>query len=102
YYPGYQSSMYPPAQVDFSAMTHIVVGAIVPQADGSLDTSFFVDGVNGPALARDLVGRAHAAGRKAIAMVGGAGAHAGWLGAASPANRARFVQNLLSAMTSLG
>src|SRR2546430_14144301 len=66
YYAGYQASMYPAAKVDFSAMTHLAVGAIVPRADGTLDQTFYIDAVNGPALASDLARRAHAAGRKAI------------------------------------
>ena len=48
-------------------------------------------------MAKDLVTRAHTAGRKAILMIGGAGEHAGWVGAASAANRAGFVTRLLAA-----
>ena len=53
-------------------------------------------------MAKALTTRAHAAGKKAILMVGGAGEHGGWVGAASDANRARFVQNLLATMDRLG
>ena len=102
YYVAYQSSMYAPSQVDFSAITHLIVGGVTPNADGTLDTSFFIDPVSGPALAKDLSSRAHAAGRKAILMVGGSGALAGWEGAASAGNRAKLVQNLLTTMQSLG
>ena len=100
YYTGWNADLYPPEKVDFSAMTHIIVGRALPRADGTLSTAF--DNSNGPQMARTLATRAHAAGRKAIIMVGGAGEHAGWVGAASSANRAKFVQNLLSAMDSLG
>jgi chitinase len=100
YYTGWNADMYPPEKVDFSAMTHIIVGRATPRTDGTLSTAF--DNSNGPAMARTLATRAHAAGRKAIIMVGGAGEHANWVGAASNANRAKFVQNLLSAMDSLG
>ncbi|WP_407692892.1 glycosyl hydrolase family 18 protein [Pyxidicoccus xibeiensis] len=100
YYTGWNADMYPPEKVDFSAMTHIMVGRATPRPDGTLSTAF--DNSNGPAMARTLSTRAHAAGRKAIIMVGGAGEHANWVGAASNANRAKFVQNLLSAMDSLG
>jgi chitinase len=100
YYTGWNADLYPPEKVDFSAMTHIIVGRATPRTDGTLSTAF--DNSNGPAMARTLATRAHAAGRKAIIMVGGAGEHANWVGAASSANRAKFVQNLLSAMDSLG
>ncbi|HZI16144.1 MAG TPA: glycosyl hydrolase family 18 protein [Myxococcus sp.] len=100
YYTGWNADLYPPEKVDFSAMTHIIVGRATPRPDGTVSTAF--DNSNGPQMARTLATRAHAAGRKAIIMVGGAGEHANWVAAASNANRARFVQNLLNAMDSLG
>ncbi|QSQ19979.1 chitinase [Pyxidicoccus parkwayensis] len=100
YYTGWNADLYPPEKVDFSAMTHIIVGRATPRTDGTLSTAF--DNSNGPAMAKTLSTRAHAAGRKAIIMVGGAGEHANWVGAASSANRAKFVQSLLSAMDNLG
>ncbi|MBZ4415045.1 glycosyl hydrolase family 18 protein [Myxococcus sp. RHSTA-1-4] len=100
YYTGWNADMYPPDKVDFSAMTHIMVGRATPRPDGTVSAAF--DNDNGPQIARTLATRAHAAGRKALIMVGGAGEHDNWVGAASNANRARFVQNLLAAMDSLG
>lgn len=100
YYTGWNADYYPPEKVDFSAMTHIMVGRVTPRPDGTLNTQF--DNSNGPAMARTLAQRAHAAGRKALIMVGGAGEHDGWVGAASNANRARFVQNLVNAMDTFG
>ncbi len=100
YYTGWNADLYPPEKVDFSALTHIIVGRVTPRADGTLDTRF--DNDNGPHIARTLAQRAHAAGRKAIIMVGGAGEHAGWVAAASNVNRAKFVQNLLEAMDRFG
>lgn len=102
YYVGYQRSLYPETSVDFSLMTHIIVGRIIPQADGSVLTHFDIDNTNGPAMARALSSRAHAAGRKAILMLGGAGEHAGFVGAANNTNRTKFVANLLRIMDDLG
>lgn len=102
YYVGYQRGLYPESSVDFSLMTHLIVGRIIPQADGSVLTHFDIDNTSGPAMARDLSTRAHAAGRKAILMLGGAGEHAGFVGAASSTNRARFVANLVRIMDELG
>lgn len=102
YYVGYQRDLYPPDQVDMTLMTHLVVGRIRPAADGGVVANFDIDDVNGPAMARTLSARAHAAGTKAILMLGGAGEHAGFVGAASAANRPRFVANLLRVMDELG
>ncbi|HUQ83658.1 MAG TPA: glycosyl hydrolase family 18 protein [Gemmatimonadaceae bacterium] len=102
YYVGYQRSLYPESQVDFSLLTHIFVGRIIPTATGGVLKHFDIDNTNGPIMARNLSTRAHAAGRKAVLMLGGAGEHAGFVGAASSANRATFVANLISTMDSLG
>jgi chitinase len=102
YYVGYQRDLQPVSEIDFSIMTHIIVGRIRPRADGSLVTDFDIDAVQGPAMARDVSARARAAGRKSILMLGGAGEHAGFVGAASSANRATFVANLLRVMDDLG
>ncbi|WP_375746191.1 glycoside hydrolase family 18 protein [Corallococcus interemptor] len=100
YYTGWNADDYPPEKVDFSALTHILVGRVTPKADGTLSTKF--DNDRGPEIARTLSKRAHAAGRKALIMVGGSGEHDGWVGAASDANRARFVRALLKAMDDFG
>jgi chitinase len=53
-------------------------------------------------MARDLASRAHAAGRRALLMVGGAGSHDGWVASSTAARRAAFVTTLLSTMHDLG
>jgi chitinase len=102
YYVGYQRNLYPASEIDFSAITHLFVGAGLPQADGSIDMTLYIDATQGPALARDLVSRAHAADRKAILMLGGAGADAGFRAAAADAIRATFVQQLLKLVDDYG
>jgi chitinase len=102
YYVGYERTLQPVAALQFDGITHLMVGAVVPQVDASLESSFFIDAVNGPIWAQAAVNAAHAAGRRAILMVGGAGAIDGWRGAATPANRAAFVANLLAAVDAYG
>jgi chitinase len=102
YYVGYQRSLYPETQVDFSILTHVFVGRIIPTTSGGVLTHFDIDNTNGPIMARNLSTRAHQFGRKAVLMLGGAGEHAGFVGAASSANRATFVANLVNKMDSLG
>ncbi len=102
YYVGYERLLYPIKDVDFSAITHLMVGRVIPNADGSVATHFDIDAVNGPLFAQAAVAAAHAAGRQAILMVGGAGEINGWRGAASDPNRAAFVANLLATMDQFG
>lgn len=102
YYVGYQQWLYPPDAVDFNSLTHLFMGRIVPNSNGTLNTSFDIGEPAGPELAKDMAARAHQANRKAILMLGGAGTHGGWVGAASDANRATFVANLLQKMDELG
>jgi chitinase len=102
YYVGYQRDMLPTDQIDWSTLTHLIVGRITPTASGDVTTNFDIDDVQGPQMARDLAQRAHAAGRKAILMLGGAGEHDGFVGAASAQHRAAFVSNLVAAMDDFG
>jgi chitinase len=102
YYVGYQRDLYPEEAIDFSLLTHIIVGRVVPTATGGLVTNFDIDDMNGPAMARRVSARAHAANRPAILMVGGAGARNRFVSAASDANRAAFVSTLLGTMDALG
>jgi chitinase len=101
YYVGYQKDLYPIAELDFAALTHLVVGRVVPNADGSLDTSFDIDPTNGPIWAKQATAAAHAHGIKAILMLGGAGA-TNWGSAASSAHRAAFVANLMQVANGYG
>ncbi|MEO8669751.1 MAG: glycoside hydrolase family 18 protein [Tahibacter sp.] len=101
YYVGYERNLYPISEVDFSAVTHLMVGRVTPTASGGVTTNFDIDNTNGPIFATQSSDAAHAAGAKAVLMVGGAGEINGWRGAATPANRATFVSNLLSTMDTL-
>jgi chitinase len=102
YYVGYEQDLYPIGEVDFSALTHLMVGRARPLADGSVTTDFDIDDVDGPAWAHAAVNAAHAAGRKAVLMVGGAGEIDGWRSAAAAAHRATFVANLLATVDAFG
>jgi len=101
YYVGYEADLYPIEAVDFAALTHLMVGRVRPLADGTVTRDFDIDDVNGPLWAQAAVDAAHAAGRKAMLMVGGAGEIDGWRGAASQ-HRDALVANLLAAMDEFG
>jgi len=102
YHVGYQKAMYPTANIDYAAMSHIVIGPVVPNSNGTLNTTYDIDTTNGPIWANAVASAAHTAGRKATLMVGGAGSIGGWQGAANATNRAAFVTHLLSTMDSVG
>ena len=102
YYVGYERNLYPPDAIDFDAVTHLMVGRARPLAGGALSHDYDIDDSNGPIWAHAAVDAAHAAGRKAILMVGGAGEIDGWRDAASSTHRAAFVTNLLAAVDQFG
>ena len=101
YYVGYERDLYPIEAVDFGALTHLMVGRVRPLADGSVTHDFDIDDVNGPIWAQNTVNATHAAGRKAILMVGGAGEIDGWRAAAAQ-HRDALVANLLAVMDQFG
>ncbi len=101
YYTGWDSSGYPVSAVDFAALTHVVVGPVLPNADGSLDATFSL-GNAGPAWATSAVTAAHAAGDAALLWVGGSGSESGFLGATSSAHLPAFVADLRAAMSQFG
>lgn len=102
YYVGYEHSLLATADIPFDAVTHLMVGRVRPLAGGIVTNDFDIDTTNGPIFAHAAVDAAHQAGRKAILMVGGAGEIDGWRDAASAANRATFVTNLLARMDQYG
>jgi chitinase len=99
YYAGYQQDTMVASNLDFSALSHIIHFSIIPNTDGSLNTSG-----NGLSASHssDLITRAHAAGKKVLVCVGGAGSGAGFEGATTNANRAKFITNLINFMSSRG
>lgn len=102
YYVGYQRDMLPADAIDWSTLTHLMVGRIRPIASGGVTTDFDIDPVQGPQMARDLAQRAHAAGRKVILMLGGAGEHDGFVAAAAAPQRATFVRSIVQAIDDFG
>lgn len=97
YYAIYQRGMLPIGQIDWKSLTHLVVGAVVPRPDGSLDTSFYDDATHGPKIATHLASAATAHGVTPLLMVGGAGVHDAFAAAAKN-HRATLVKNLLAVM----
>ncbi|TFW18234.1 PKD domain-containing protein [Massilia arenosa] len=107
YYAGWSwDASQDPRTVDYSAMTHLAFGRVAPGA-GTLGgqpgqvvlgggTSHQQGLVEGKSAEDYMIGRAHAAGVKAILMLGGMGDGAGFLRSTDPRVRPTFVTNLLN------
>ncbi|MCP3097449.1 glycosyl hydrolase family 18 protein [Myxococcus sp. K15C18031901] len=102
YYVGYQRALLPVESVDFSGLTHLMVGRVRPRYDGTVHSDFDVTIYEGPIMARDLAKRAHDAGRKALLMIGGFGEHDGFVQASTGESRPIFVRTLIKLMDELG
>lgn len=85
----------PASNIDFTAVSHVIHFSVVPNSNGSLNSS-----ANSLTIGNssDVVSRGHAAGRKVLVCVGGAGSQTGFQGAASAANLSTFVTNLVNFM----
>src|SRR5881409_240870 len=68
YYPGWEQGAMPASTVDFAALTHIIHFSLVPNSDGSLDSTV---NVITPSNSSDIVSRTHTAGKKVLICVGG-------------------------------
>jgi chitinase len=99
YYPGWEQGSMPASSIDFAALTHIIHFSLVPNTDGTLNSS---DNSVTTANSSDIVSHAHAAGKKVLICVGGAGSQSGFQGATSSTNRAAFITNLVNLMSARG
>lgn len=99
YYPGYEQSSMPASNIDFTALTHVIHFSVIPNTDGTLNSSG-----NGITLANssDIVTHAHAAGKPVIICVGGAETETNFEYATSNATLSVFVNNLTNFMAARG
>jgi chitinase len=99
YYPGWEQASMPASNIDFTMLTHVIHFSVVPNSDGTLDSS--ANSIS-TANSSDLVLQAHAAGRKVLICVGGGGTESLFQGATSPANLPVFISNLTNFMATRG
>ena len=95
-----QGSLLATADIDFSALTHLVHFSLRPNADGSLS-----DAAIPPPLADEVVIAAHAAGKKVLVCVGGAGrgqAGLAFAAAIAAAVRPTTIANLVALISERG
>lgn len=99
YYPGWEQGVMPASSIDFTAVTDIIHFSLVPNSDGTLNSS--ANSLTS-ANSADIVSHAHAAGKKVLICVGGADSQTGFQGATSSANRGAFITNLVNFMSARG
>jgi chitinase len=99
YYPGWEQAGMPASSIDFSTLTHVIHFSVVPNSDGSLNTSDNGISTNNSA---DIVLQAHAASRQVLICVGGGGTESLFQGAASAANLSAFINNLTNFVATRG
>jgi chitinase len=99
YFPGWEQSSMPASNIDFATVTHVIHFSLVPNTNGSINSS--ANGIT-TGGSTDLVARAHAAGVKALICVGGAGSQSGFQGATSASHLATFINNLTNFMAARG
>ncbi|MBP9760389.1 MAG: glycoside hydrolase family 18 protein [Candidatus Pacebacteria bacterium] len=102
YYVGYQNSYLKPNDVDYSLMTHIVVGGVGVNADGTLDEHWHMKNGDGHAMALDVGERADRAGVKQLIWLGGPNEESDFFSATTDARRATFVKNILALIDNIG
>ncbi|MGI4791671.1 MAG: glycoside hydrolase family 18 protein [Janthinobacterium lividum] len=95
-----QSGKLTPAKIDYSAFSHLIHFAIVPQIDGSIDDSVKA-GIT-PAESQAVLGPAHRAGRTVLLSVGGWNTSPQFRAAYSDPHRAAFVKNLVQRVVTRG
>src|ERR1041384_5282154 len=94
----YDNGLLPSGLIDYSAITHIIHFALLPNPDGSLDTN---DGMH-QSNSAPLISKAHGAGAKVLISVGGAASNALFRQATDPAVIGTFINNLVGFMQSRG
>ena len=102
YYVGYQYGYLKPRDVDYSLMTHIVVGGVGVNANGTLNEHWHMDDADeGRDMALDVAKRAKKAGVKTLVWLGGPNEEDKFLSASSDLYRKAFVKNIVALVDEL-
>jgi len=101
YYVGYQNGYLKPDDIDYSLMTHVVVGGVGVNTDGTLDEHWHLNPKDGRDMAREVGRRAERAGVKKLVWLGGPNEEDKFYAASSDAIRATFVKNIITLVDGL-
>ena len=101
YYVGYQNGYLKPKDVDYSLMTHIVVGGVGVNSDGTLNEHWHLSDSNGREMALDVGKRADKKNVKKLIWLGGPNEEDKFYSASSEQYRDTFVENILTLVEEL-
>lgn len=102
YYVGYQNEYLKPKDIDYSLITHIVVGAVGVRADGSLREHWHMSNGDGREMALDIGKRADRAGVKKLIWLGGPNEEDLFYSATEDAVRKTFVRAIMALVRDIG
>ena len=102
YVVGYEANLQPPEAIDWTGITHVMIGRNTANSDGSLVATFDYDVNQGPIWAKKVAALATAAKVKPILMIGGSGNSSGFSAAMKPAVINTFAANLIRNMDTFG
>jgi chitinase len=102
YYVGYQHSYLKPKDVEYGLMTHIVVGSVGVNSDGTLNAHFNRQNGEGIEMAKDVAKRAKAKGVRPLIWLAGPHEEDKLKSASSDQYRAAFVKNIIALLDELG
>jgi chitinase len=102
YYVGYQNGYLKPRDVDYSLMTHIVVGGVGARADGTLNEHWHLSNGDGRDMAEEVGRRADRKGVKKLIWLGGPNEEDKFYSATSNTYREAFVENIIELVDELG
>jgi chitinase len=103
YYSGWDAQNLPVTQIPWGDLTHIATAFMIPDGTGGFTSAS--DPNNGsfdPALAQSVISAAHAAGKKAVASIGGADSSSAFEASTTNTTMAPFVASLEALVTSTG
>lgn len=102
YYVGYQNGYLKPKDIDYTLMTHIVVGGVGVNADGTLKEHWHLENGDGREMALEVGSRADRAGVKKLIWLGGPNEEDKFYSATSDEYRKSFVKNIISLVDEIG
>jgi chitinase len=103
YYSGWDAQNFPVTAIPWNDLTHIATAFMIPDGTGGFTSAS--DPNNGsfdPVLAQSVISAAHAAGRKAIASIGGSDSASAFEASTTSATMAPFVASLKALVTTTG
>ncbi|HSY22707.1 MAG TPA: glycoside hydrolase family 18 protein [Polyangiaceae bacterium] len=103
YYSGWDAQNLPVAQIPWSDLTHIATAFMIPDGTGGFTSASDPNNASfDPTLAQSVISAAHAAGKKAIASIGGADSSTAFEASTTSTTMAPFVARLKALVTSTG